>query len=159
MHNINDEYLGEDKNMSERAFGEFSSDVARLILCEQLGVDLTQDVKDEYKEDAGYMRVGATPIEEHYMARGVLGILIETSIKLEISMDWDGMMSAVAQCLQTESFRDNLDNNDYGQAMAQLLTQYVAVSTGNHSAVIVSTKNETSELCQNILKMFNFAQF
>ncbi|MBR3653846.1 MAG: hypothetical protein IKN62_00220 [Elusimicrobia bacterium] len=159
MHNITDEYLGEDKNMSERAFGEFSSDVARLILCEQLGVDLTQDVKDEYKEDAGYMRVGATPIEEHYMARGVLGILIETSIKLEISMDWDGMMSAVAQCLQTESFRDNMDNNDYSQAMAQLLTQYVAVSTGNHSAVIVSTKNETSELCQNILKMFNFAQF
>ena len=159
MHNITDEYLGEDKNMSERAFGEFSSDVARLILCEQLGVDLTQDVKDEYKEDAGYMRVGATPIEEHYMARGVLGILIETSIKLEISMDWDGMMSAVAQCLQTESFMENLDNNDYSQAMAQLLTQYVAVSTGNHSAVIVSTKNETSELCQNILKMFNFAQF
>ena len=159
MHNITDEYLGEDKNMSERAFGEFSSDVARLILCEQLGVDLTQDVKDEYKEDAAYMRVGATPIEEHYMARGVLGILIETSIKLEISMDWDGMMSAVAQCLQTESFRNNLDNNDYSQAMAQLLTQYVAVSTGNPSAVIVSTKNETSELCQNILKMFNFARF
>ena len=151
--------MGKDKNTSEKAFGEFSSDVARLILCEQLGVDLTQDVKDEYTEDAGYMRVGATPIEEHYMARGVIGLLIETSIDLGTSIDWNGMMSAVAQSLQSESFVESLDSNDYSQAMAQLLTQYIAVTTGNSSAVIVSTKNETMELCQNILKMFNFAQF
>ena len=159
MHNITNVYLGEDKNMSERAFGEFSSDIARLILCEQLGVDLTQDVKDEYKEDAGYMRVGATPIEEHYMARGVIGLLIETSIDLGTGMDWNGMMSAVAQSLQTDSFVEALETDNYSQTMTQLLTQYIAVSTGNPSAVIVSTKNETSELCQNILKMFNFAQF
>ena len=159
MHNITNVYLGKNKNVSEQAFGEFSSDIAGLILYEQIGVDIRHDMKDEYTEEAGYMKVGATPIEEHHLARGVIGLLIETSIDFGTSMDWDGMMSAVAQCLQTESFIDNLDNNDYSQAMAQLLSRYVAVSTGNPSAVIVSTKNETSELCQNILKMFNFAQF
>ncbi|MCR4662417.1 MAG: hypothetical protein K5622_00835 [Endomicrobiaceae bacterium] len=159
MHNITDVYLGKNKNLTAKSLGEFSSDVAGIVLCKQLGVAITQDSKDEYKEEAGYMRTGATPIEEHHLARGVIGLLIETSIDLEKSIDWDGMMSAVAQCFKSDNFMNIVSSNDYSQSIAKILTQYIAVSGGNPAAVIVSAKNETSELCQNILKMFNFAQF
>jgi hypothetical protein len=159
MHNITNVYLGEDKNLTEKSIGEFSSDIARIVLCEQIGVELTQNVTDEYAEDAIYMRVGATPMEEHFLARGVIGLLIDTSIKLETSIDWNTMMSAVAQCLQSDSFMKVVEENDYSQSMASLLSQYISVSSGNPTPVIFSTRNETSEICQNILKFFNFAQF
>jgi hypothetical protein len=68
-------------------------------------------------------------------------------------------MSAGAQCLQSNNFTEIVETNDYSQSMIMILSQYVAVSSGNHSAVIVSIKNETMELCNNILNFFNFAQF
>jgi hypothetical protein len=159
LHNITNVYLGKDKNMTERGLGEFSSDVAGFIICEQLGVDVPQRMKDEYKQYLGYIRTGYTPIEEHAFARGVIGLLIETSIDLGKNIDWDTMMSAVAQCLQSDSFMETVEGNDYSQAIAGLLSRYVSISTGNPSAVIVSTRNETEEICQNIMKFFNFAQF
>ena len=159
MHNITDVYLGKDKNITAKSLGEFSSDIARIILYKQLGIEFRQDLKDEYKEESGYMKTGASPIEEHHLARGVIGILIDTSIKIETDMDWDSMMSAVAQCFKTNSFMNTVNSNNYSQSIAKILTQYLAVSCGNPTAIIFSTKNETSEIYQNILKMFNFAQF
>ena len=159
MHNITNVYLGEDKNITAKSLGEFSSDIARIILYKQLGIEFTQDLKDEYKEESGYMKTGASPIEEHHLARGVIGILIDTSIKIEMDIDWDGMMSAVAQCFKSDSFMNTVNSNDYSQSIAKILTQYLAISGGNPTAIIFSTKNETSEIYQNILKMFNFAQF
>jgi hypothetical protein len=159
MHNISDVYLSENKNITEKSLGEFSSDVAGFIICEQLGVDIPQRMKNQYKEYVGYMRTGYTPIEEHAFARGVIGMLMEAAINSAESIDWKNMMSAVAQCLQSNNFTEIVETNDYSQSMIMILSQYVAVSSGNHSAVIVSIKNETMELCNNILNFFNFAQF
>ncbi|MBQ3942864.1 MAG: hypothetical protein II669_00935, partial [Elusimicrobia bacterium] len=96
---------------------------------------------------------------EHAFARGVIGLLMEAAINSAESIDWKNMMSAVAQCLQSNNFTEIVETNDYSQSMIMILSQYVAVSSGNHSAVIVSIKNETMELCNNILNFFNFAQF
>ena len=84
---------------------------------------------------------------------------MEAAINSAESIDWKNMMSAVAQCLQSNNFTEIVETNDYSQSMIMILSQYVAVSSGNHSAVIVSIKNETMELCNNILNFFNFAQF
>jgi hypothetical protein len=146
LHNITDVYLGAEKNLTSSAFAEFSSDIAKIVLCQQLGIDIPSDLKDRYKEYAAYIKAGAIPLEEHYLARGIIGLIMEVSADAGRNINWNNMMSAVSQCLQNADFVNLINSNNFNKVFASALEKYLEIETGRTVEGVEASSEKTSEL-------------
>ncbi|GEM_PF-2653963 len=153
LHNITDVYLGAGKNLTSSAFAEFSSDIAKIVLCQQLGIDIPSDLKDRYKEYAAYIKAGAVPLEEHYLARGIIGLIMEVSADAGRNVNWNNMMSAVSQCLQNADFVNLINSNNFNKVFASVLEKYLEIETGRTVEGVEASSEQTSELYDNIVKL------